>query len=215
MSGRPSLKQRLFARLMRSADGISEAMYRDRKRALFADLRGRVLELGPGTGVNLGFFDPTVEWIGIEPNVAMHAALHEKARADERVIELRSLAQGRLDLPDESVDHVVSTLVLCSVPDVEATLREVHRVLRPGGRYVFIEHVVDPRNRLRRCVQRAVPYTPWRYFSDGCRPARDLGRAIDGAGFETVEQTSYEQGGPGLIMAVCRPHIAGWARKSV
>ena len=214
MTRRPSLKQRLFARLMKSCDGTSDEMYRERKQALLSDVRGRVVELGPGTGVNLQFFDPSVEWIGVEPNMAMHEHLREKASAQGRMIDLRLLCADRIDLEDECADCVVSTLVLCSVPNVEHALGEVRRILRPGGRFVFIEHVIDARSRLRRTIQRSVPYTPWRFFSDGCRPARDLGKAIDRAGFETVERTAYHQPGPGLIMAVCRPHIAGWARKA-
>ena len=120
-----------------------------------------------------------------------------------------------LQIEDESVDVVISTLVLCSVGDLEETLREVLRVLRPGGRFVFLEHVADRPWTLRFAVQRVVPYTPWWYFSDGCNPGRRISAAIRNAGFAAVEVHDYMQEGPGIILVINRPHIYGTATKAV
>lgn len=206
-----SLRQRLFARLMAGMDETSDAIYRERKTALLAPLRGTVVEIGPGTGVNLRFLDPSVHWIGLEPNREMHPHLRERARQLDREIDLRGALLGDAGLEAASVDAVISTLVLCSVPSVSALLAEILAVLRPGGSFVFLEHVVDRPGTIRRWVQRAAPWTPWRFFSDGCDPGREIGAEIRAAGFSRVEFESYLQAGPGLVLAVNRPHICGKA----
>ena len=211
---RLTLRQRLFAGFMARNDALSDALYAERKSALLGGLTGSVLEIGPGTGVNLRFFDPGIDWIGIEPNVAMHPHLQAKAAALGMTCRLETGLSERLSVADASIDTVVSTQVLCSVTDVVATLREVLRVLKPGGRFVFLEHVADRPGTLRHAVQKIVPYTPWRFFSDGCDPGRRIGDTIRAAGFATVEMESFLQPGPGLIMAINRPHIAGWAAKA-
>lgn len=210
--GRPAtLRQRLFARFMAGTDEQSHAMYRTRKERLFGGLSGTVVELGSGTGVNLPFLASGVRLIAIEPNPAMHEPLRERARTTGHTVEIVDAPLDRAGLADASVDAVISTLVLCSVPSVDALLHEIRRVLRPGGRFVFLEHVVDRKWTFRRAVQRVAPYTPWRYFSDGCDPGRDIAAAIERAGFATVEIERYHQAGPGLVLAVNRPHIAGVA----
>src|SRR5438309_509810 len=92
-----------------------ESMVADRKRALFADLRGDVLEIGPGTGPNLAYYPKDCRWIGVEPNPFMHRYLREAAERQHLRIEIRALMAERLPAEDESIDAVVSTLVLCSV----------------------------------------------------------------------------------------------------
>jgi SAM-dependent methyltransferase len=90
-------------------------------------------------------------------------------------------------------------------------LGEIHRVLRPGGRFVFFEHVGDRPGSFRRMVQNTVKYTPWTYFSDGCRPDRAIGTAIDDAGFSSVEYDSYMHEGLGVIGEITKPHVCGIA----
>ena len=111
-------------------------------------------------------------------------------------------------LPTGSVDAVVGTLVLCSVDDVTASLAEIRRVLRPGGRYVFLEHVAAPRGSWTALVQ-TVHARLTGPFGSGCRVNRDTGVAIDQAGFEAVDVQTYAEPGP-LGSAI--PHIVGVAR---
>jgi len=103
-----------------------------------------VLEIGPGAGPNLAYFSPHIRWVGIEPNPFMHPYLRRQAERLNRTVEIRDASAERVPLQDNSVDAVVSTLVLCSVKDVSGALQEILRVLRPGGRFVFIEHVAAP-----------------------------------------------------------------------
>ncbi len=202
------LGKRLFAWGLAKGGAAHERLVADRKRALLRQLDGVVLEIGPGTGANLGYYPSGTRLIGIEPNPYMHDYLRREAERLSREIEIRNGAAERLDVADASVDAVVSTLVLCSVRDQAATLAEVLRVLRPGGRFVFLEHVAAPQGTWRRAVQRAVRPL-WGVLGDGCRPNRETWRAIEQAGFAHVALDHFR-----VSVPVVSPHIAGWAIKA-
>ena len=156
--------------------------------------------------------DAVERWIGIEPNPHMHAELRAAAARRGIEAEFRTVTTDAMDVPDASVDGVVSTLVLCSVPDARRVARDIRRVLKPGGRFVFIEHVGARRGSLLRFVQTCVR-PAWAYFADGCCPNRDLEDAIREAGFASVEVEPFalpRSAGPRII----EPHIAGVARTS-
>jgi SAM-dependent methyltransferase len=133
--------QRLFAWGMARSSTAHSALVAEHKRALLSSLQGDVLEIGPGTGPNLAYYAPGIRWIGVEPNPHMHPYLRREAERLGLTVDLRTGTAERLIAADASVDAVVSTLVLCSVADLPGTLREIRRVLRPGGPFVFIEHV--------------------------------------------------------------------------
>jgi SAM-dependent methyltransferase len=165
-----------------------------------------VLEIGPGGGNNLPFLRSGVRWIGVEPNPFFHDRL--RARGDRLGIDadIRVGAAEALPAADRSVDAVIASLVLCSVRDPEAALREVRRVLRPGGRFVFVEHVAAPQGSGLRVVQRALRPL-WGALADGCHPDRDTGRLIEAAGFAQVDLRRFS-----LPVPIMGPHIAGVAR---
>lgn len=198
--------QRLFARLLAWGDDTQHAVYGDRKRALFADLRGTVVEIGPGTGVNLPYYPREIRWIGLEPNPHMHKFLRTQAAAHVQQAEIRTASAEQTGLPSGSADAVISTLVLCSVEDIETVLRETRRILKPGGRFYFIEHVAAPEGSWLRTLQRGIKPL-WRPLADGCRPDRTTGTAIDNAGFAHVEYESFRADVP-----VVSPHIMGVAQ---
>lgn len=177
------------------------------KRSLFAPLAGTVIEIGPGTGANLPFFPPDITWIGVEPNRHMEPYLVEAAARLARPVRLEVGVAEQLPFADHSADAVVGTLVLCTVRDVPGALREILRVLRPGGRYVFIEHVAAPSGTWTRRCQRLVR-GPWGVAGDGCQPDRETWRAIKEAGFDTVDLHHFRIRAP-----IVGPHIAGTAVK--
>jgi ubiquinone/menaquinone biosynthesis C-methylase UbiE len=187
--------------------GTHERQVADRKRDLLSDLSGTILELGPGTGINLPYYHPGVRWIGVEPNPFLHPYLQgAAARLGMRITILDGTAE-RLPIADGSVAAVVSSLVLCSVRDLAVSLREVQRVLRPGGRYVFLEHVAAPPGTWLRRLQRWLrPLI--RFLADGCRPDRETWRALEAAGFAPLRLEHFR-----VRVPIVSPHIAGVAVK--
>ncbi|MEQ8752114.1 MAG: class I SAM-dependent methyltransferase [Coleofasciculus sp. G1-WW12-02] len=204
----PNWYKRLFAWLMAHGTAKYEAQMTDQKQALFADLHGNVLEIGPGTGPNLPYYPSDIHWIGIEPNPFMHSYLRREAERLGLDIDLRRGTAERLDVEDNSIDAVVSTLVLCSVDSLAATLQEVLRVLKPGGRFFFLEHLAAPEGtRLRRVQYWVKPL--WKILGDGCRPDRETWVALENAGFERVDYQHFRAD----IPAIVSPQIIGVATK--
>ena len=202
------LRQRIFAWAL-ARNHRYEQFAAPYKRRLFADLQGVVIELGPGTGANLRYLDPRrVRWTGIDPNPFMRTYLFDEASRLGVAADLR--IGGAYDLPveNESVDAVISTLVLCCIDDPQRALREVLRVLKPGGRLIFIEHVAAPEgSRLRRVQNWIVPL--WSWLGDGCHPNRETGKELERAGFATVEYDAIT-----APLPVVSPQIVGMARKA-
>ncbi|MGJ5631704.1 class I SAM-dependent methyltransferase [Nostoc sp. CALU 1950] len=180
------------------------------KQAFFADLDGRVLEIGPGAGANLSYYPTDIYWIGIEPNPFMHSYLKEEAeRFGLHNIELRLGSAERLEIEDNSIDVVVSTHVLCSVTDLVTTLREIRRVLKPDGRFLFIEHVAAECGTWTRRIQDGIEPV-WKTMFDNCHPNRETGEILENVGFESVDYQQFN-----LSFPIFSPHIAGVARKKI
>ncbi len=162
--------------------GTEEAGLRDIRSALLSGARGRTIDLGAGTGANIGLFGPDVTEVVFtepDPNMAakLEAKLDESGAGSSPKGELIRTGAESLPFPDASFDTAVFTLVLCTVGDPAAALAETARVLRSGGRLLFCEHVLseDPRrarwqHRLRR---------PWGLLAGGCHPDRDTVSAIE------------------------------------
>jgi len=208
-----TLRQRLCAWMMTHGMDEYDEATEARKRALFGSLHGDVLEIGPGTGPNLRFFPADIRWVGVEPNPFMYPHLIEAIRCvgmhDGRFrIEQGDAAGVRLPAGDASVDAVVSTLVLCSVAHPAATLQEILRVLKPGGRFVFIEHVAARRGSGLRSFENLIQPL-WTLVGDGCHPNRETWEIITRAGFANVKIEHYRYPGAGPVS----PHIAGTAVK--
>ena len=200
----PWLMARVYDRVMAGSEAACLQRWR---RELFADLHGRVLEVGAGTGASLPFYPDSIdELVLAEPDPHMRRQLEARAAGRGRVI---GDAVEALDQPDASFDAVVSSLVLCSVESSTRALAELFRVLRPGGQLVFIEHVAasDDPQRLR-WQQRAEPI--WKRVAGNCHLTRDTEAAILAAGFvfEQIERDSLRK-----AMPLVRPSIRGRARK--
>jgi ubiquinone/menaquinone biosynthesis C-methylase UbiE len=162
---RPGLWARVSARIYDPFLALGERRgMRDRRRVLLARAEGRVLELGAGTGLNVPHYPTTVsELVLTEPDAAMRAVLQRRVARRAHIVAAPAEA---LPFPDDSFDTVVSTIVLCTVQDVTAALAEVRRVLRPGGRLLFLEHVRSASPRLSRWQDRLA--APWAAFALGC-----------------------------------------------
>jgi ubiquinone/menaquinone biosynthesis C-methylase UbiE len=160
--------------------GTENAGLRTHRLALLADARGDVLEVGAGTGANLPLYPPTIASLTVtEPNPAMLRKL-QKRLVDREVTAIRAPAE---DLPfeDQTFDTVVSTLTLCTVDDQPRALREIFRVLRTGGRLLFLEHVRAEDDKLARKQDRMNGVT--RIVAHGCNCNRPTVQSISSAGF--------------------------------
>jgi ubiquinone/menaquinone biosynthesis C-methylase UbiE len=176
------------------------------RQGLLADASGQVLEVGGGTGANLPFYGPGVESLTItEPEPPMLRRLERRVR--EQAPETRVLQAPAEDLPfeDDAFDVAVSTLVLCGVDDQQRALRELRRVLRPGGRLIFIEHVRSDEPSLARWQDRLNGLNRFVACCDCNRRTLD---SIKAEGFEVtdVEHTTLKK-----VPPFVRPLIAGTA----
>ena len=181
------------------------------RRALLADVAGDVLEVGAGTGANLPHYPATVRrLVAAEPDADMRARSAARAATTSTPfpVDVAPDALGALSFAAASFDVVVATLVLCSVADPAAALADARRVLRPGGRLVFLEHVAAADGTSRRAWQRRADPI-WRHLAGGCRLTRDTERAITDAGFviDACTRESMRKAFP-----LVRPTIRGVAR---
>ena len=181
---------------------LDAAAYHRRKRELVGGLRGHVLEIGVGRGANFGLLHPEVRWTGLEPHRAARARLHRDA-VGRTVLPAPAEA---IPLEDGSVDAVLATVVLCSVRSPERAVAEVCRVLRPGGRFVFFEHVAAARGSWRRARQQLVAPVS-RLVDRGCDPGRETWRALEAAPFRALRVEWFELAPRPVVTG---PYIAGY-----
>lgn len=202
---RDGLYHRAFAWMLAHGGRADARLYGERKRDLLGSLTGTVLDLGAGAGVNLPYLGRAERVIAVEPNVHFHPRIEAAGReAGVRVEPVAGVAEA-LPLETGSLDAVVTTLVLCSVEEPAEALAEIRRVLRPGGRFVFIEHVAAPTGSWLRRAQRALR-RPWGLVADGCRPDRDTDRLIQ----DTFEHARIERFR--VPLGLVSPHVAGVVR---
>jgi SAM-dependent methyltransferase len=200
-------RSRLEARLLDAVAGRVHLQHGHRKSDVISGLTGTIVEIGPGTGVNMRYYAPGVHVIGVEPNPAMHERLADQARRHGVDLEIRTVRGERIDVPDGSADAVVGTLVLCGVDDPHQVVSEVHRVLKPGGTFFFLEHVAAPHASLTRRIQ-ALVKRPHRWLFNGCEVDRDTAAVLTEAGFSHVEIDAVDTGATGLY---ARHQIIGTA----
>jgi ubiquinone/menaquinone biosynthesis C-methylase UbiE len=205
-----SVYGRIFAGMYdRMLAAAEEAGLSEQRAEVLAHARGRVLEIGAGTGLNLVHYpvQGVDELVLAEPEEPMARRLRERVAADRRDAEVVVAPAEELPFPDASFDTVVSTLVLCTVGDQPRALAELRRVLRPGGRLLFLEHVRAEDNPKRaRWQDRLDPL--WKHVGHGCRCNRRTLAGIEAAGFEVSEVT------PGRLpkaAPIVRPAIRGVA----
>jgi SAM-dependent methyltransferase len=178
---------------------------RKRKRRVFADLPDEVVELGSGVGANLGYLPARATLVAVEPNPHMHPRLRAAAARHGIRLDLRERIAEHTGLADRSVDTVISSLVLCSVADPAAVLAEVRRILRPGGTFRFVEHVVAQPRTPTRLLQRVLR-SAWAWTFEGCSCERDLEQLVRAAGFAAVQIERYRVHTPFVPF---NTHIAG------
>jgi SAM-dependent methyltransferase len=206
-------EQSRFARYLERREARRpDPVARELRRRLLGGARGRVLELGCGDGRAFEHYPPEVTSVlAVEPDPNARAAA--LGRAGEAAVPIEVVDGDAESLPaaDGSADVAVVVWVLCSVPDPSAALRELRRVLVPGGELRFYEHVRS-RNALFRGLQHAVDALFWTRVLGGCRTTRDAVAAIEGAGFELA---ALDRGfhSSSVLTITSAPYVLGVARR--
>jgi len=169
-------------------------MVQKQRRLLVPQAKGRVLEVGIGTGRNLPFYDRSkvTRLVGVDPGVQMHRLAQKRSQEAGIAVELMALSAEQLPTADASFDTVVCTYTLCSIPDAAQALREMRRVLVPGGQLLFCEHGRAPDEGVRRWQARLQPV--WGALAGGCQLGRDIPGLLASAGFAVQTQSAYLPG---------------------
>jgi len=165
--------------------------YRER---VISHAEGRVLEIGIGSGLNLPFYGNRVEQIlGLEPAARLLAMAQGRADRSKQPVTFVAGSAEAIPIEDHSIDTVVTTWTLCSIPDAIGALKEMRRVLRPGGQLLFVEHGLAPEDTIQRWQNRLTPL--WKKIGGGCHLNRPIRTLIERAGFNITElKTGYMKG---------------------
>lgn len=203
----------MFARILAWASAVEARKGGlDHRRRLLAGLEGRVVEIGAGTGNNFPHYPSGVsEVVAVEPEANLRAMASEAADTAPVPVSVVNAVVDDLPLPDGSMDAVVVSGVLCSVPDPGRALEELARVVRPGGELRFYEHVTSG-NPVGATVQRALEATIWPRLMGGCHPARSTEQSITAAGFQ-IERSDHFTFWPTFLSIPVAPRRLGQARR--
>jgi ubiquinone/menaquinone biosynthesis C-methylase UbiE len=172
--------------------------------------RGTVLEVGVGPGVNFAYYNPAKvsKIYALEPNPGMTVRAQNQRRRTELDVEFLDLPGERIPLPDSSIDTVVSTFTLCTIPGVAEAIRGIRRIVRPGGQFLFFEHGLSPDISVRRWQERTEPLFQWAF--EGCHVTRNIPALIEEGGFrierlETGYLARFPKSGSHYFWGFARP----------
>lgn len=169
---------------------MSGELFDSERKQVLSEVNGEVLELGFGSGLNLPHYPASVqELIAVDPNPGMRRYADPRITASPIKVERCVLSGESLPMEDACFDTVVSTWTLCSIEDVERALAEVHRVLKPGGRFVFLEHGLSDEPGVQRWQHRLNPIQ--KVIGDGCNLNRDMRALVERVGFSSLEVENF------------------------
>jgi len=183
--------ERVLPRLVHLS--MRQATFEPYRRRAVAQAGGRVLEIGVGSGLNLPLYQAATHVIGLDPSPRLLSMARVAADGLGQSVEFIEGVAEVIPLPDQSIDTVVSTWTMCSIPDIGGALSEMRRVLKPDGRLVFVEHGRSPEQGVVRWQDRLTPL--WRCVAGGCHLNRPIAQLIQDAGFRVERlETGYMDG---------------------
>lgn len=218
---KPGIFKEGFASAMEVGMHRYEEVISGRKKELFSELEGSILDIGMGTGPNLKYMPVSVSGsrvIGLEPNRAMWPSARKKATSFGVYLTLLDGHAENIELASDSIDNIVCTLTLCSVMNPEQVLHEVHRLLKPGGAFVFIEHTIAGEDEKVKRFAQNILNPLQKALCDGCnlnRATEKIVRNAEEMEIESLERFQVSLGGPLDGISLISPHIAGIARKKI
>ncbi|NEP18734.1 MAG: class I SAM-dependent methyltransferase [Leptolyngbya sp. SIO4C1] len=188
--------QIIFPRLLDwTMSGEPMSAYR---RELLKQATGRVLEIGFGTGLNLPYYPPAVKSLTVvDPNPGMNAIAAQRVQTSPIPVEIKQLSGEALPFASGSFDSVVSTWTLCSIPQAEQALQQIHRVLKPGGCFLFVEHGLSPESEISVWQDRLTPIQ--KRIADGCHLNRPMQALVEQVFEQVTVETAYATGLPKMV----------------
>ena len=195
--------------LFKMLSGYMDRLFGKSKRELFSNHPQTVVEIGSGAGANMRYLKRGTKLIAVEPNIHMHKNLKNSANKYGIILEIKSLTGESIDLPDNSCDFVVCTLVLCSVSNPIQCVNQIKRILKPSGVFVFIEHVKARENSVLAFIQNRI-HKPWYWFFEGCNTNRDTRALLENVEFNSLYIEEYNLYSPFIPII---PQIRGRAIK--
>ena len=199
---------RMYERMAAAFEAKGAAEHRDQ---LLANVAGRVIEVGAGTGLNFEHYPKTVtEVVAVEPESRLREVARTAAAHAPVPVTVVNATADELPAEDASFDAGVASLVLCSVPNQQRALAELFRVIRPGGELRFYEHVLAKNARWAARQHRVAPL--WRWLGGGCHPDRDTRTAISAGGFQ-IDECQDLLFAPNWVTKLTAPHVLGRARR--
>ncbi len=180
-----SVRKNIDAAFLSFYESYLHKKYGNMKKELFAGLPPSIVEIGPGPGVNFRYYPENTYVTAIEPDKKWHRVLRRKAEKFGMKIDIKTGYGENLCLEQSSAQCVVATLVFCSVNKPEKVIAEILRILRPGGKFIFLEHVAAPKGTNLRMFQEIIK-VPWKLIFDGCNVNRDTADIIKSAGFSGI-----------------------------
>jgi ubiquinone/menaquinone biosynthesis C-methylase UbiE len=203
------IRHPLFARFFDRLSRVMEKEVGAWRDELLAGLSGRVVEIGPGNGINFRHYPASVEEVvALEPERYLRAKAERAASVAAVPVTVTAGTADELPFADGTFDAAVACLVLCTVPDQGAALTELRRVLKPGGELRFLEHVRSTRKRKARVQLAADRSGIWPLLGGGCHCSRDTVSAIRTAGFRVERERSLDLG---PSWGLTNPHVLGVA----
>lgn len=169
---------------------MSQPAFTAAREELLATVTGEVLEIGFGTGLNLDHYPDTVNSLTtVDVNPGVHRLAQKRLENARMPVKFALVSGENLPMPAASFDAVVSTWTMCSIPDVESALLEIRRVLKPGGRFYFVEHGLSPDPATAKWQHRLTPLQ--KIIADGCHLNRDHLKLIASAGMKVIEKKQF------------------------
>lgn len=148
------------------------------RQEVLANVKGEVLEIGFGTGLNLSYYpDDIYKIMTVDPNPGVHALAQKRIQSSSITVEHQIINGESLPMADNSFDSMVSTFTLCSIPNVEQALKEVYRVLKPGGKFFFLEHGLSKEAQIQVWQNRLTPLQ--KVIGDGCHLNRNIRQLVE------------------------------------
>lgn len=186
---------------------MSQPAFSAAREELLATVEGDVLEIGFGTGLNLAYYPETVDTLTtVDVNPGVHRLAEKRLASSSLPVKFELISGEHLPMPDNSYDAVVSTWTLCSIPDVLSALKEIRRVLKPDGKFFFVEHGLSPDPSIAKWQHRLTPIQ--KVIGDGCHLNRDTLKLIEQAGMKTQSYRQFEAEGLPAIGAFMTLGIA-------